>query len=133
MKAKKNTKLDDEAQREAGLCCTDLLGVVRDIRKSDCGAWLKPGTDGEAKRIELMKLLDKLYKVADEDATRVLLKSDGPAMPDTLSAARVVHEALRAVERKLNTRLTAKQEEQYQQAFESLRNALYHVTEAASL
>ena len=43
---------------------TDLLAVVREIRESDCGAWLKPGSDGEAKRLELMNLLDKLYKVA---------------------------------------------------------------------
>jgi hypothetical protein len=35
------------------------------IRKNDCGAWLKENADGHQKRIELMKLLDELYKVAN--------------------------------------------------------------------
>ena len=48
-----------------------LLEVVKDIRKSDCGGWLKDcysGTfncrGGVEKRQELMRLLDKLYKAA---------------------------------------------------------------------
>ena len=44
--------------------------VVGDIRKSDCGAWLKDCngihhcSEGREKRQELMRLLDKLYKAA---------------------------------------------------------------------
>lgn len=48
-----------------------LFGVIKDIRKSDCGAWLKDChgglfrcSDGREKRQELCKLLDKLYKIA---------------------------------------------------------------------
>ena len=47
-----------------------LLEVVRGIRKSDCGAWLKDCngihhcSEGREKRQELMRLLDKLYKAA---------------------------------------------------------------------
>lgn len=47
-----------------------LLEVVKDIRKSDCGAWLKDCngihscSEGKEKRQELMRLLDKLYKAA---------------------------------------------------------------------
>ena len=47
-----------------------LLEVVKGIRKSDCGAWLKDCngihscSDGREKRQELMRLLDKLYKAA---------------------------------------------------------------------
>ena len=47
-----------------------MLEVVKDIRKSDCGGWLKDCNglfncrDGREKRNELMRLLDKLYKAA---------------------------------------------------------------------
>ncbi len=52
-----------------------ILEVIAEIRKSDCGAWLKechPSTleyytcaDGREKRQELSRLLDKLYEVSD--------------------------------------------------------------------
>lgn len=49
----------------------EILEVIKEIRKSDCGAWLKDcGTtmftcaDGREKRQELSRLLDKLYKVS---------------------------------------------------------------------
>ena len=47
-----------------------LTEVVRSIRKSDCGAWLKDCngiyscSEGREKRQELMRLLDELYKAA---------------------------------------------------------------------
>ena len=47
-----------------------MLEVVKGIRKSDCGAWLKDCngihrcSDGAEKRQELMRLLDRLYKAA---------------------------------------------------------------------
>ena len=48
-----------------------LVEVVKEIRKSDCGLWLKDCTfkisncsDGREKRAELSKLLNKLYKAA---------------------------------------------------------------------
>lgn len=49
-----------------------MEGVIKEIRESDCGAWLKDcGTvmftcaDGREKRQELSRLLDKLYKVSN--------------------------------------------------------------------
>ena len=47
-----------------------MLETVKEIRKSDCGAWLKDCngihscSEGREKRQELMRLLDKLYKAA---------------------------------------------------------------------
>ena len=47
-----------------------VLEAIKEIRKSDCGAWLKDCSavfrcsDGREKRQELSKLLDKLYKVS---------------------------------------------------------------------
>jgi hypothetical protein len=38
--------------------------AIADIRKSDCGGWLKDGLEGREKRMELMRLLDTLYKAA---------------------------------------------------------------------
>lgn len=50
----------------------DLLCIIKEIRKSDCGGWLKDCTSGlhqcaagKPKRQELMKLLDLLYKAAE--------------------------------------------------------------------
>lgn len=46
----------------------DLLRIIKEIRRSDCGSWLKDCSevykcaDGRAKRHELAKLLDKLYE-----------------------------------------------------------------------
>lgn len=42
----------------------DLIAVIKRMRASDCGAWLKPNESGSMKRVELMKLLDELYKVS---------------------------------------------------------------------
>ena len=50
----------------------DMLEVVKEIRKSDCGAWLKDCTgsgifncsQGAEKRQELSRLLNKLYKAS---------------------------------------------------------------------
>ena len=39
-----------------------ILDAVRAIRKEDCGGWLADGENGRQKRVELMKLLDQLYK-----------------------------------------------------------------------
>jgi hypothetical protein len=56
---------EDEAKEQ-------LLEVVKSIRKSDCGAWLKDCngihlcSEGREKRQELMRLLDKLYNAAKE-------------------------------------------------------------------
>lgn len=52
-----------------------LIKVCKAIRKADCGAWLKDCqgsftcADGREKRLELMRLLDKLYKVAGVSKT----------------------------------------------------------------
>jgi len=50
-----------------------IIEAAKAIRKSDCGAWMKDcGTqlftcaEGRAKRTELMKCLDKLYKAVEE-------------------------------------------------------------------
>jgi hypothetical protein len=54
---------------EVGL--SELLDAIKAIRKSDCGGWLKDCqsglfhcSEGSEKRLELMRLLDKLYKAA---------------------------------------------------------------------
>lgn len=59
----------EKAERELA----ELRDAVALIRKSDCGAWLKDcGTfsfrcsDGREKRIELSRLLDNLYKHAEQ-------------------------------------------------------------------
>ncbi|MCK5617050.1 hypothetical protein KAR91_85095 [Candidatus Pacearchaeota archaeon] len=64
--------LKTETEPVAEVPCSEgldaLTEVVRDIRKSDCGAWLKDCngihrcSEGREKRQELMRLLDKLYK-----------------------------------------------------------------------
>ncbi len=48
-----------------------MLDAIKAIRASDCGAWQKDCmgglfscSDGRAKRMELGKLLDRLYKAA---------------------------------------------------------------------
>lgn len=48
-----------------------LIAAVKEVRDSDCGGWLKSCqsglfscADGEEKRLELMKKLNNLYKVA---------------------------------------------------------------------
>lgn len=48
-----------------------VLDAIREVRKSDCGAWLKDCqtvmftcAEGEAKRFELMRRLNDLYKIA---------------------------------------------------------------------
>lgn len=45
--------------------------IIKEIRQVDCGGWLKDCqsgifhcADGHEKRLELMRLLDKLYQVA---------------------------------------------------------------------
>jgi hypothetical protein len=49
----------------------EILKVIKEIRASDCGAWLKDCgssmftcADGREKRQELSRLLDKLYRVS---------------------------------------------------------------------
>jgi len=48
-----------------------LVKAIKAVRKSDCGAWMKDCSsqftcaEGRAKRIELMKRLDRLYKALD--------------------------------------------------------------------
>ena len=64
------TKTEPVAEVPCSAGLDALLEVVRAIRKSDCGAWLKDCngihrcSDGREKRQELMRLLDKLYKAA---------------------------------------------------------------------
>lgn len=41
-----------------------LTKIIREIRKFDCGAWLMTNSKGSSRRVELMKLLDKLYAEA---------------------------------------------------------------------
>ena len=50
----------------------NTIQIIKAIRKSDCGAWLKDCgssmftcADGRAKRQELARLLDDLYKTLD--------------------------------------------------------------------
>ena len=63
------SKTESRAQVPCSGVLSALLDVVKDIRKSDCGGWLKDCDglfncrDGREKRRELMRLLDKLYKV----------------------------------------------------------------------
>jgi hypothetical protein len=48
-----------------------IIKAAKAIRKSDCGAWMKDCgsvftcAEGRAKRIELMKCLDRLYKTVE--------------------------------------------------------------------
>jgi len=50
-----------------------ILKIIKEIRKSDTGEWLKDcttnsfrGGEGREGRLRLMRLLDKLYKAADK-------------------------------------------------------------------
>ena len=61
----------DKALEQGDPECNVLLDAVKAIRASDCGAWLKDCqtglfrcSDGREKRLELSRLLDKLYKAA---------------------------------------------------------------------
>ena len=66
--------LDTQKDAVADVRCNGgldaMLEVVKSIRKSDCGAWLKDCngihrcSDGREKRQDLSRLLDKLYKAA---------------------------------------------------------------------
>lgn len=49
----------------------EIMKAIKDIRESDCGAWLKDCrtglfscADGREKRYELSRLLDALYRAA---------------------------------------------------------------------
>ena len=72
MKAKNEEYIEKEEKKAVPFngVLDALLEVVRGIRKSDCGAWLKDCngihhcSEGREKRQELMRLLDKLYKAA---------------------------------------------------------------------
>lgn len=51
--------------------CNEVIKIIKEIRSQDCGGWLKDCTtfhftcrDGHEKRLDLMRLLDKLYKAA---------------------------------------------------------------------
>ena len=62
---------DRRKKQAASVSSMDLLNAVRELRKSDCGAWLKDCSSGlftcgqgRDKRLELAKLLSRLYKVA---------------------------------------------------------------------
>ena len=63
--------LDPQAGSEADVRLNNLLNAVADIRKADCGGWMKDcmGSmhrciDGADKRMELGRLLHKLYRAA---------------------------------------------------------------------
>ncbi len=42
----------------------ELLAAIKELRREDCGAWLKAGSQYDDKRVSLMKKIDAVYKAA---------------------------------------------------------------------